>query len=308
MKNILKDILFIIIFIILLQFCTKVFVLKGNGYGSDVISFYNVKKNSLDVMFFGSSHSYATFSPDIIRRETNLKSYNFATQQQPIYMTYYYMKEALKRQKPKFFVLEERMLAIGEDYTTEGVIRDAIDKMKFSYNKINIISASVENKKDWPSYYFNIIKYHSRYNELTKNDIKTALTNKGINNQGYIALDAKENIIVDNSEILKITEKEKISKKNLDYLKKIIKLAEDNNIKLIIVKSPCKLIEEDYKKYNWIEDYARKHNIEYIDYNKKVEELNITINDYYDEGHLSKYGSEKVSIDFAKHLDKKKAV
>ena len=136
MKEFIKSVLFIIIFLILLNVSTNIFILKGNGYGSDVTSFYSEKKNSLDVIFFGSSHSYATFSPKIIQEYSNLNSYNFATQQQPIYITYYYMIEALKYQKPKYFVLDIRMLAVDEDYATEGVTRDAIDKMKISLNKI----------------------------------------------------------------------------------------------------------------------------------------------------------------------------
>ena len=73
MKNLIKSIIFSTIFIILLHVCSNIFELKGNGFGSDVISFYNLKKNSLDIIFFGSSHSYASFSPDVIEEETNLK-------------------------------------------------------------------------------------------------------------------------------------------------------------------------------------------------------------------------------------------
>ena len=137
MKNLIKSIIFLTIFIILLHVCSNIFELKGNGFGSDVISFYNLKKNSLDIIFFGSSHSYASFYPDVIEEETNLKSYNFATQQQPIYITYHYMIEALKSQRPKYFVLETLMTSIDDEYATEGVNRDALDKMKLSKNKIH---------------------------------------------------------------------------------------------------------------------------------------------------------------------------
>lgn len=67
------------------------------------------------------------------------------------------------------------MAVVGNnDYAEEQVNRDAIDKMKFSTNKIDVIKNSVENKDDRASYYLNIIKYHSRYKELNKIDIKTA--------------------------------------------------------------------------------------------------------------------------------------
>lgn len=303
MKNLIKDLIFIIIFLFLLNICTNILVLKGNTYGSDVISFYNQKKNSLDIVFFGSSHSYATFSPDIIEKETGLKSYNFATQQQPIYITYHYMLETLKTQKPKYFVLETKMLAVDDEFATEGVIRDAVDKMRTSINKINTINVSVKEKEERISYYFNIIKYHTRYNKLTKTDIKTGLTQKGIDNKGFKNLESNNDITINNEKILEITEKEQISNKNLKYLNKIIKLVNENNIELILVKSPCQLTEQDQKKYNWIEDYAKENEIYYVNYNTQTEQLNLKSGDYYDMGHLSYEGAKKVTLDFLKYLE-----
>ena len=305
MKIAIKDLIFLIIFALLFSICTNVFELKGNGYGSDVISFYNQPKNSLDIIFFGSSHSYATFSPDIIEEETGLVGYNFATQQQPIYITYHYMLEALKTQHPRYFILETKMLSVDNEYTIEGVVRDALDKMKLSKNKIDAIKASVESKKDRISYYLNIIKYHSRYNELNKNDIIIGLTQIGLKNRGYISLPANENIMINNENIIDISNKEKISEKNLEYLEKIVNLAEENEIELIFVKAPCQLTEDDQKKYNWLKEYAKEKNIDYIDYNEHLENLNLKIGDFYDHGHLSGTGSEKVSKNFSDYLKNK---
>ena len=300
MKEVFKDGLFVIIFIFLFIICSNIFVLKGNYYGSDVISFYNLKKNSLDIIFLGSSHSYASFSPDIIFKDTNLKSYNFATQQQPIYITYHYMKETLKTQKPKYFVLETFMLTNDLEYTKEGVNRDAIDKMKLSLNKIKAIQASVKDKDERLSYYINIIKYHSRYDELTLKDIKDGILYRGIDNKGYIELTQNYDVFVNNNEVLKINDIEKISDKNLLYLNKMVQLCKDNNIKLILVSAPCKLSMEMQKKYNWLRLYAKLNSLDFIDYN--VENINLTPGDFYDTGHLSKSGSIKISNDIKKYF------
>lgn len=303
MKNFIKDLIFLAIFAVLFYICTNIFVLKGNGYGSDVISFYNLRNNSLDIIFFGSSHSYSSFSPDIIEEETGFISYNFATQQQPIYITYHYMIEALKTQKPKYFVLDTLMLTADEEYTTEGVVRDALDKMKFSKNKIEAIKVSVENKEDRMSYYLNIIKYHTRYSELNLNDIKIGLTQIGLKNRGFISLPSNNEIMIDNSELLNITDELKISNKNLEYLEKIVKLAQENNITLIFVKTPCNLTEKQVKNINWIKEYSHKNDINFIDYNLNMNDLNLEIGDFYDYGHLSGTGAEKLSKDFSNYLN-----
>jgi hypothetical protein len=305
MKNLIKDLIFLIIFIILFVICSNIFVLKGNGFGSDVTSFYNLEKNSLDIIFFGSSHSYSTFNPELIEKESGLKSYNFATQQQPIQITYYYMVEALKTQKPKYFVLESHMLTLDYDYAEEGTIRDALDKMKPSLNKFNAINAAVKNKEDRASYYINIIKYHSRYKELTTADIKEGLLQNGIDNNGYISLESKPEVMIDNKKILKQNSKKEIYYKNIEYLNKIIELAKENDIELILVKTPCQMTDETQAKVNWLVEYTKENNIDFIDYNKKIKELDIKTGDFYDTGHLSGSGSTKVSKNFVEYIQKR---
>lgn len=302
MKRIFKDIVFVAIFLVLLGVCSNIFVLKGNGYGSDVWSFYELKRNSLDVVFLGSSHSYASFSPDVIEEKAGLKSYNFATQQQPLSITYYYMREAIRRHQPQTIVLEARMLTVDDEFMKEGVVRDALDKMPLSFNKVKAINASIEKPQDRVSYYLNIIKYHNRYGSLNKNDILSGFLRNGIDNSGFKALESKPDIWNDNTEVLKIEEKQKISDKNLFYLERMMDLADAHGLRLIIVKSPCLLSAKERKNLNWVEQYAANRGIEFIDYNEQVEALGLIAGDYYDKGHLSAAGAEKVSVDFSKYL------
>lgn len=303
MKRLLKDVIFIVIFILLLGLCSNIFIMKGAGYGSDVWSFYELERDSLDVIFFGSSHSYATFSPKVIKEETGLKSYNFATQQQPLSITYYYIKEALEYQSPDTIVLETRMLTVDDPFMKEGVVRDAVDKMPFSLNKINAINASVENPEDRVSYYLNIIKYHTRYDKLKQEDFFDGPFKDGIDNDGYIALESKADLWIDNAKELKIQKTKAPTEKNLEYFEKIIALAKEKDIRLILVKSPCNLSEKERMNLNWLEAYAKEHQLEFIDYNEKVEELGLVKGDYYDLGHLSGSGSVKTSKHFSKILE-----
>lgn len=302
LKSSIKLIFFLITFFILLQISTNIMVKKGNGYGSDITSFYALEENSLDLMFFGSSHSYATFSPEIIYENTGLKSYNFATQQQPLYITYYYMLEALKTQKPKTFVMEIRGAIIEDEYMSEGVTRDALDKMKPSYNKFNAINTSVKDFDDRCTYYFNIIKYHSRYNELTLQEIKDGLLQKPIENNGFTAL-TPEGSQINNDEFINIEEEKKLLAKNEEYLMKIIDLTNENNINLILVKSPCQLTEKDKKYFNSVKKIAEDNGLQFIDYNLEIDNLDLVFEDFYDKGHLSYSGAEKVSLDFSKRLN-----
>ena len=54
--------------------------------------FYNEPRGEFTAMFFGSSHIYASLSPLELWHETGVKSYVFATQLQPMWATYTYLK------------------------------------------------------------------------------------------------------------------------------------------------------------------------------------------------------------------------
>lgn len=301
-KIVIKVMVFGLLFLLSFVVVSKVLVRKGNGYGSDVISFYHEPKNSLDLIFFGSSHSYATFMPTIIKEETGLNSYNFATQQQPLWISYYYMKESLKYQKPKYFVLEILMTSVDDEYMEEGVNRDAIDKMRFDLNKINAINSSVATIDDRISYYFNLIKYHSRWNELGKTDILSLLPNHILPSKGFTYL-PKGDVVIEDIDLTNFKEVRELSSKNKNYLNKIIRLAKDNDIELILVKSPAQNSKEKQAYYNSVEQIARENNVKYLNYNFLYKEIDLDLNnDFFDYGHLDSDGARKVSLHFSKYL------
>ena len=63
--------------------------------------FYQEEKDSLDFVFVGSSQLYAHIAPAVLWRDYGITSYDFAANEQPLWISYFYIKEALKTQKPK---------------------------------------------------------------------------------------------------------------------------------------------------------------------------------------------------------------
>lgn len=303
-KKSIRLIIVILVFIFLFDKLSLLFVRKGNGYGTDVLNFYVQPKDSIDIIYFGSSHAYTAFNPYLIEEQTGLSGYVFATQQQPLWITYHYLKEALKYQNPRYIVLELHMAIVqSDDYAAEGVNRDAIDKMKLSKNKFDVISDSVEADDDKMSYYFNIIKYHNRYKEINKTDLKTAFFGYTVDNKGYIGLEENNySFIMDNTSTTNNIAN--ITKKNQEYLTKIIEIVKERNIKLILVKTPTNYNIQEKEKLNYIREMAKKENILYLDYVSNIEKVKLDYNnDFYDNGHLNKNGSNKFSIKFIEDLE-----
>lgn len=301
-RKIFVYLIFIIVFIFLFNKISILLIRKGNGYGTDILNFYQQKENSIDILVLGSSHAYSAINPYQIEEKTGLKAYDFCTQQQPIWLSYFYLKEALKTQSPKYIVVELHMAVFGDyDYAKESVNRDAIDKMKFSLNKLEAIKASVDPKEEKLSYYFNIIKYHSRYKELKDEDYKTAFLGETVDNKGYVALPKKDCVF--NKNTINTDEEEILYSKNLRYLKKIIALAKEKNIEIILVKTPAKYKEPEIKKLNYINRLALSENILFLNYVKNIDTINLDFNnDFHDQGHLNKEGSKKFTDCFIKDI------
>ena len=98
--------------------------------------FYSMEKNSIDVLFFGSSIGVNGFNTQEFYNQYGIRSYNLSNVQQPIPLSYCWLKEALKYQKPKVVVVDSRFLyqwhpadVLNGD---EGAYHIALDKMRFS--------------------------------------------------------------------------------------------------------------------------------------------------------------------------------
>ena len=131
--------------------------------------FYREPENSLDLVFVGSSQVFSTIAPEVLAQEYGINSYVFAGNEQTFSISYYYIMEALKYQNPKAIVLETTFCNWGER-PRESVVRINFDDLRFGKAKILGILNNAE-PKDWEYFFFELSKYHSRWDSLTKEDL-----------------------------------------------------------------------------------------------------------------------------------------
>lgn len=298
-KRIAGIIGFILIFLLILREAGEVLMhkqIEGRwNMTAKVAGFYNEEPNSLDVIFFGSSHAYCSIDPKIFYRETGLNSYIFTTQQQPLWISYHYMIEALKTQKPKLMAVEIHMAIHDEDgYLDEATNHTAIDPIPFSKNKLEMIKASVpEGERRY--YIFNIMKYHERWEELGEADYVRSYRRDKDPEKGHVRLSEISDSVVweDVSEIKEI----KIGiEKNIYYINRIIDLAEKEGIDLLLFKSPSNATVEEKMYYNGVYSVAEERGVDYIDFNSAAHYENMGLDirvDFYDQRHLNENGVAK---------------
>ncbi len=302
-KIIFKAVLFIAIFCVLFSAANSILKRKAlvGAWNTTVKigGLANEPKDSIDVMFFGSSHMYCSINPLELYQKTGITSYVYAVQQQPIWASYYYIIEALKYQSPKLVVLEMYTANYTEEYTSEEVNFSSTDEIGFSKNKIDLIQAMVP-KEERKNHYIEFLKYHTRWKELTKDDFNLNYKELTDPNRGFVLLETSQPVVLNAEEV---TETAQLYEKNLEYLDKIIALSEEKGFDLLFLGSPYQMDEEQKKVFAAVDQYADQNGIPFLDYNHYYEELGLDPQtDYYDKGHVNYKGAKKVTDHFADYL------
>ena len=276
-----------------------------NSHSFITRGFYAEKENSLDVIFMGNSETYRGISPIILWDEYNITAYNYVSSGQRMWTGYYMFEEALKTQKPKVIFFNVDGL-FSDNQSSMANYQKVFDNMKFSTNKLKAINdpAFDFSKKDKIALIFPIISYHSRYNELTLNDFKYALSDYHNVNKGLDMTTSR--VAYNGNYIYDSEERTPLNPKVLKYLDKMVKRCKEENIILEFfwIPSPDSWAKE---KTNTISDYAKLNHIPYNDLNLNYEEIGLNFeNDSSDGGdHLNVYGAEKVAHYIGKYINDK---
>ena len=236
-KRTVGIIAFLLIFACLFSVADRILLRKETegwwNTTAKIDGFYNSPENEYDVMFFGSSNTYCSFNPLVIWEKTGVKSYVFATQQQPVWATYHYMEDALKTQDLKLAVVDVLMFGKNDEYYDDGVNYTFCDNMPMSKNKLELIRVSAPAGERF-GLGCRFVKYHSRWNELKQADFEYDRRKMSDYSKGFCVLTSHFDGAVA-EDLTNVTEEAQLTEKNITYLNKIIELCRENNVELMLV-------------------------------------------------------------------------
>lgn len=257
--------------------------------------FWNEPEDSFEVLAFGSSHMYCTLSPVYLYEQTGLRSYVLATQQQAPVATYYYVKEALRRQKPEVIIVEAFMFASDNEKVTTSVAHDAIDPYPNTWNKVLMIQEmNQEDGKE--SYYVNLMKYHTRWKDLTEEDF--TFDAQGLTDplRGYMFF---SNVGESSARQVRYDDVEPVTirQEHLDYLLKIQELAREHDAQMLLLFAPFPMSDTYRGKFLTLHQFAQEHGIDTLDMNLEFDAMGFdNTTDFCDSSHLNVCGAEKASL------------
>lgn len=266
-----------------------------------LIEEYYREKTSHDVVFIGDCEVYDNFSPITLWENYGITSYIRGSAQQLIWQSYYLLEETLKYEKPKVVVFNILSMKYDEPQK-EAYNRMTLDGMKLSGSKLKSIKASMMEDESLIEYVLPILRYHSRWNELKKEDLKYIFKKDKISHNGYLMrVDVKA---VDSFPKGKKLPNYQFGENSYYYLDRMVELCKAYDIELVLIKAPS-LYPYWYDEWEaQMEEYAEKHGLMYLNFLELVDEVGIDYSqDTYDAGlHLNVTGAEKLSAYFGKIL------
>ena len=247
-----------------------------------------------EILFVGDCEVYENFSPDVLWTEYGLTSYFRGSAQQLIWQSYWLLAEMLERETPDVVVFN----VLSMKYDTpqnEAYNRMSIDGMKLSKYKLGSVKASMTEEETALSYLVPLLRYHSRWSELTTEDVTYLFRRDRVSNSGYLMnVHVKPVDTIPDGKPLADYSFGSVCR---DYLERMRLLCEEKGVAFVLIKAPS-LWPYWYDEWDaQIKSYAESHNVPYVNLLARADEIGIDWQtDTYDGGlHLNVYGAEKTA-------------
>lgn len=307
MKNKIYRLLSCIVLICILigMFSVSQFVLRPNETDqckANIKAFHELPENSLDVIFFGSSHGWRGIDPLQMYEDYGIGAYNYGGNWQKLSTEALFVHDAIRTQKPKVVAIETyRINKVIEDQNMDGEIYYTKAMSNFPYKQEYLKKAFGNELERYVAYYFPFSQLHSSWNTLNSENFHVWYKPEDfLKTMGYFNIPTGKKI-----QPIEITdpatqEQKKLSENAVEILDELVVTCKENDIELLFYSIPC---EGEFNYDAAMEKYAAENDCTYIDLYDYNDEIGLNQDeDYMDAGHLNFYGVQKVSDFMGKYL------
>lgn len=293
-KKIVIILSFVILTAVLLFLAQRLLVpkyQKGIIEGSMIEEYYRDEAPH-EVLFIGDCELYENVSTVELYEQYGISSYIRGSAQQLVWQSYYLLEDTLRYETPEVVVFNVLSLKYNEPQS-ESYNRMSIEGMRWSSSKWENIQASMTEEESMAEYLFPILRYHSRWSELSSDDFRYMFHKDLVTTNGYyMRCDVSPEVEFPPAPMLTDYT---LGDNSMYWLSRMADLCEENGIQLILVKAP---IMYPYWYDEWdsqIVTFAQERGLQYINFIPLRDEIGLDMTvDTYDGGlHLNIYGAEK---------------
>ena len=263
---------------------------------------------NVDVVMVGASDVYRFYYPYQAWKDAGITSYNYATPFGRLDLLKYYLEDIRsKNNQAELYVISVRTIFFMTDEIIEPTLRywsDAISPTSLTrFKGINsyLFSRDVDIST-LPSYYFDIIKYHSNKDALSSETNWSNL--KGENllyyTKGFSPGDNCEPFSKPTWNDNRIA----LNKRQSDALNAILDYCDKEKMNVLFTCCPISPLKEEIGIINTCGDIIEKRGYHFLNFNRYIDEIGLDFNtDYSDRNHANVLGAEKYTrflVDYLK--------
>ncbi len=288
----LRLICFVSLALLLLAYVNYVLTPKHDYGICSMMNLYRQPDDSIDVLAVGTSLAYSGINTNTLWQEYGIAAYNLCSAEQPFWVSYYTIREALKTQHPRVILLDAKPSIYTQDYTRRGRTILSTFGIRGIENRVGAILACVEKPLDAISYVLGLPEVHSNYTRLNLSEFRLPPDNggRGASWKGYIESDEIEQH--QKPSVIYHTVQRNMNQREEEYARKIFELAQSENIPLLLIGLPNPDYANDHMYYNTLWSVAAEYGISGINYNDPSLRFGLRYSsDFADWQHLNVKGS-----------------
>ena len=307
-RRIVGAILFLVIAARLFMSVTYLF----RNTGVDRINVVGIKEEqNLDVVYIGGSALYAYWQPLKAWSDYGYTSYNLGTSGVLAEALEYYVRYALKYQKPDLIVMDARPFCYyGAEYGVEPWIRNSVDSMDFfSLDRIALAKRFGDYRADEIDFpmlalYIDIFAYHARPANLGDPEAWQLIRNTGSSpDKGYAGY---QGVVPCDQTEFETDERIELpgDGKSMELLISLLDYLREEDLNVLFVVTPAQTDTSEQAKYNTIMDTVNAYGYGFLNINEYYEEIGIDFaKDFQDPAHVNCLGAEKVTAFLEDYLE-----
>ncbi len=292
-------------------------VVHSSSFSANYRNFFEAK-DSYDYIYLGNSLSQRMFDIKEIDSVLGVQSINLGSSAQHFYITHAIFEELVQNEA----LYPDKLLMISvspwqfKPFTKERLKylqMQAIDELSFSANYVEILTHFYDIN-EYPKVISPSIRFHNDLFEninTTPKKLKASLKSdrKGFDHDITKRLskklrkskqDLKEVASVYNASVNNAIP-ESIGARETQLLLEIINGCKEKDIPVLFYTAPAiNMIygKQDFGKVKFLEELFESENINYINFNRIFNDLNLTLDDFSDYSHLNKWGNKKTNTVF----------
>lgn len=299
----LRLVCFCLAAVLVMGYATYVLTPKKDFGICSMVNLYRQPKDTVDVLAVGTSMVYAGVNTNVLWSEYGIASYDLCSAEQPFWVSYYVIREALKTQHPQLILLDAKPAVYTRDYSKRGRTILSTFGIRGIENRIGAILACVEKPMDAVDYILGLPQVHSNYETLTLDDFVFPPDNggRGKNWKGFIEMDVIEHH--QKPSVVWTKTKRSMNDRETEYARKIFELCRDAGIEVVLLGMPNPDYAGDHLYYNSLWALAEEYGVTGLNYNDPTLRYGLRYSsDFADWQHLNVKGSMTFSLKLGEDL------